>query len=452
MSFPRRRWFDRLTTPSNVEGKSRKFGKMGKQRKVQNKSEPKNIRHPGPWSGAFLILAALAGLGICLYLYSFHIALLMGEVKSGLLCGSENGLGCNSVSSSPYSSLLGFPLASWGAIFFGALALLGGGSLIFRRDGGQAFIRWAFILTILGLAFDFYLAHTMIFRIGAVCGLCIATYAINLAIFIILAIQVWKESKPRVSLLSIFPGNIDNQETERYYRNVIKGLLIGGILFTAVIGLAGSQFLTRSLTGNEKERLAKVTENLSRQKPRFMAVKNRPFMGSENANVTVVEFSDFLCPYCSRAAKYLKLAGSGNHAKARFVFRHYPLDKACNKKLSSNVHPGACMLAEGAVCAHEQDRFWAFHDMAFETKGQISRSVVQNIAGKIELDLNAFNSCLDAGRGLRVVTEDIKAAFDAGVTGTPTLFINGRKLRGVPKPWVLNELLKFSEKNLVLPE
>ena len=114
---------------------------MGKSRKVQNKSEADNIRHPGPWSGAFLILAALAGLGICLYLYSFHIALLMGEIKSGLLCGSENGLGCNSVLSSPYSSLLGFPLASWGAIFFSALALLGGGSLIFRRDCGQAFLR-----------------------------------------------------------------------------------------------------------------------------------------------------------------------------------------------------------------------------------------------------------------------------------------------------------------------
>ena len=221
--------------------------------------------------------------------------------------------------------------------------------------------------------------------------------------------------------------------SELYYRNVIKGLLIGGILLTAVIGTAGSRLLANSLTGNDQERLAKVTENLSQQKPRFIEVKNRPYMGSKDANVTVVEFSDFLCPYCATAAKYLKLAGSGNHDKARFVFRHYPLDKSCNKRLSSNVHPGACLLAEGAVCAHEQDKFWAYHDTAFETKGQISRSVVQNIAAKIELDLNTFNSCLDSGRGLRVVTEDIKAAFDAGVTATPTLFINGRKLRGVPK-------------------
>ncbi len=402
--------------------------------------------------GGFLLIAALAGLGICLYLYSFHIALLMGEIKSGLLCGSENGLGCNSVSSSPYSSMLGFPLASWGAIFYGTLALLGLGSLIFRRDCGRAFVRWAFLLTLAGLAVDLYLAHTMIFKIRAVCGLCVATYGINVAIILILAHQVWTESKPRVPLLSIFPGKKNDPEAALYYRNIIKGLLISGMLITAAIGITGSRFLTASLTGSDQERLARVTENLSRQKPLLVEVKNRPFMGSENANVTVVEFSDFLCPYCSKAAKFLKLAGSGNHDKARFVFRHYPLDKACNNRLSSNVHPGACLLAEGAVCAQEQSKFWDYHDIAFETNGNISRSVVQNIAEKIDLDIKTFNSCLDSGRARKVVTEDINAAIQAGVTATPTLIINGRTLRGVPKPWVLNELLKFSEKSLPPPQ
>lgn len=421
---------------------------MGKSRTVKNRIKANNVAPVGRWRGWFVIIAALAGLGICLYLYSFHIALLMGEIKSGLLCGTEGGLGCNSVSSSPYSSLLGLPLALWGAIFYCALVLLGVGSLIFRRDCGQAFLRWAFFLAVLGLAFDLYLAHTMIFRIRAICGPCIATYAINVAIIIGLANQVWAAPESRIPLLSILPGTEDAQANDLYYRNVIKGLLIGGILLTAIIGSAGSQFLTSSLTGNERERLAKVTENLSRQKPQFIDVKNRPFMGSEDAKLTVVEFSDFLCPYCSRASKYIKLAGSGNQDKARFVFRHYPLDKSCNRRLSSDLHPGACMLAEGAVCAHEQKKFWAYHDIAFETKGQISRSVVQDIAARINLDLNTFNGCLDSGRGLEVVGEDIQAAFDAGVTGTPTLFINGRRLGGVPKPWVLNEIIEFSERNL----
>ena len=112
------------------------------------------------------------------------------------------------------------------------------------------------------------------------------------------------------------------------------------------------------------------------------------------------------------------------------------------------MHPGACMLAEGAACANEQKKFWAYHDIAFETTGKISRSVVLNIASNIGLDLRDFESCLDSGRGLKVVKEDIEAAISTGVTATPTIFINGRILRGVPKPWVINEILKFSEQNL----
>ena len=421
---------------------------MGKSRSDKNKIEAHNSGQESAWRGWFVIIASLAGLGICLYLYSFHIALLMGEIKSGLLCGTDNGLGCNSVASSPYGSILGLPLASWGAIFFGTLAFLGVGSLVFRRDCGPAFLRWAFFLAASGFVFDLYLAHTMIFRIRAICGLCITTYVINLAIIISLASRIWGTPGSKTALRSILPWTGNARGIEQHYRNVIKGLLIGGILLNAIIGSAGSHWLTRSLTGNERERLAKVTESLSRQQPRVIDINNRPFTGSKGAKLTVIEFSDFLCPYCAKAAKYLKLAGVGNYDNTRFVFRHYPLDKSCNRRLSADVHPGACLLAEGAVCAHEQNRFWDYHDIAFETGGQISRSVVENIGLKIGLDLSTFNSCLDSGRGRQVVEEDIKAAIDGGVTGTPTIFINGRKLRGVPKPWVLNELLKFSERHL----
>ena len=86
---------------------------MGKTKPVKKNTDITNTGQGIAWKGWFVIAAALAGLGICLYLYSFHIALLMGEIKSGLLCGADNGLGCNSVSSSPYGSFLGLPLALW---------------------------------------------------------------------------------------------------------------------------------------------------------------------------------------------------------------------------------------------------------------------------------------------------------------------------------------------------
>jgi protein-disulfide isomerase len=106
------------------------------------------------------------------------------------------------------------------------------------------------------------------------------------------------------------------------------------------------------------------------------------------------------------------------------------------------------LLAEGAACAFEQNRFWEYHDLAFETGKQISQSTVTDIASKIGMNLTELKSCLDSGRGLKIVQEDIAAAYHAGVKSTPTLLINGRQFRGVPKPWMLNEILQYSQKHL----
>ena len=418
----------------------------------KEKTEIPQVDYRGQWSGWLAIIAAAAGLGICLYLYSLHVSLLMGEIKDGFLCGTENGLGCHSVTSSPHSVFLGLPLATWGAVFYCTIIFLSLGGIIFRRDSGPAFFRWALWLAVLALVFDLYLAYTMIFRIQSVCQLCITTYLINIAIILILLVNFRRETAPRIALNAVFPWSKDAQGVDRYYRNVIKGLLIGGILLAAAVGVAGSEFISKSLTENDRGRLAKVKENLARRKPKSMAGENRPYTGSADAKVTVVEFSDFLCPYCAKTSKYLKLAESANRDKARFIFRHYPLDNSCNRKISRNVHPGACLLAESAACAAEQDRFWPYHDVAFETKGKITRPVVQDIAVQVGLDLEAFNSCLDSDRGLRIVKEDIEAGINAGIRGTPSLFVNGRGLGGIPKPWILNEILKFSEKHLPPPE
>jgi hypothetical protein len=130
------------------------------------------------------------------------------------------------------------------------------------------YLRWVFCLAASGFAFDLYLAYTMVFRIQAVCWLCVTTYAINVVIILVLVKSVWKEPKPRASLRAIFPGTKDAQGIDLYYRNAIKGLLIGGILLASVVGVAGSQFISKSLTGDDRERLVKLKTQLAKQKIR----------------------------------------------------------------------------------------------------------------------------------------------------------------------------------------
>jgi len=166
--------------------KSRKKNKNIETPKTKKIATPQ-IERGGKRNGWFIIILAAIGLGICLYLYSLHVALLMGEIKSGPLCGGDGGLGCQSVASGPYSSMMGLPLATWGAVFYCALALLGFGGVIFWRDSGRVFLRWAFCLAVFGFAFDLYLAYTMVFRIQAICWLCVTTYVINVVILLMLA-------------------------------------------------------------------------------------------------------------------------------------------------------------------------------------------------------------------------------------------------------------------------
>ena len=407
-------------------------------------------RFGGRWVGLLVIVLSLAGLGICIYLYSLHMALLMGEIKTGPLCGAGNGLGCHAVTSGSYNNIFGISLASWGALFFIVLALLGFGGVIFYKDCGGAFLRWAFVLTMAGFVFDLYLAYLMIFKIKALCGLCMSTYAVNFILAIILGLQVWREPKPRILLRTIFPGTGDRQGVDNYYKEVVKTMLGVCVLLAAIVALGGSLFLSQSLTENDRERLARIIQGLSQQQPKVIAAEDRPAMGAEDSKVVVIEYSDFMCPFCAQASKFVKLSAKDTQDFTRFVFRHYPLDKRCNRRLSSNMHPGACLLAESATCAGEQNKFWEYHDIAFETRGDITQPVVMKIASDIGLDLSAFEGCMNARRGLNVVVEDIKDAINAGIRSTPTLVINGRIMRGVPKPWMLNEILRYAEKNFPL--
>ncbi len=393
--------------------------------------------------GIVALLLSLFGLVLAVYLSFLHMALLLGEVDGSALCGSGHGLGCHAVTASSHAMLMGIPVSVLGVFFYFTLATLALGGAIFRGAQGRPFLRWAFYLVSFGVLFDLYLAYVMFIKIRVLCPLCAITYIVNLAIFLTLLGVILKSTRPSVPLGAIFPrfrtrGGLANGS---YYENVVKGFLVGAnLLAILLVGFASLAF-SRSIAATDLGVVEQIRQGFLRQQARPINVDGMPSIGPDGARVTIVEFSDFLCPFCDRAAKYLKIVAANHRDSARFVFRHFPLDTACNPGLQRDIHPGACMLAEGSACAHEQGKFWNYHDEAFQAGGKITRRIVENLARDVGLNMDQFRNCLSSDRGGRVVRRDVQEGIAAGVNSTPTLFINGKILRGAPKPWVLDQVI-----------
>jgi protein-disulfide isomerase len=146
-----------------------------------------------------------------------------------------------------------------------------------------------------------------------------------------------------------------------------------------------------------------------------------PFKGTATAPVTIVEFSDFHCPFCKRVLPTLTQIESQYGDKVKLVFRDYPIDQ---------LHPGARKAHEAARCANDQGKFWAYHDLLFANTPKTNPQQLKAYAQEVELDVVAFDQCLTSGKYHAAVQKDVEEGMRAGVTGTPAFFINGRLVSG----------------------
>ncbi len=158
--------------------------------------------------------------------------------------------------------------------------------------------------------------------------------------------------------------------------------------------------------------------------PRFeVATGDRPSVGPQDAPVTIVEFTDYGCPFCRRhAAEILPDLLEHYGDSIHYVVRHFPIPA---------ITVNALTAAEAAECAHRQGRFWEYKEALFRETDALSDELLLAQAMDIGLDAEPFGRCLRDVATRDVVERDILDAWGHGVTGTPTFFINGRRFRGM---------------------
>ncbi len=152
-----------------------------------------------------------------------------------------------------------------------------------------------------------------------------------------------------------------------------------------------------------------------------VATDGHPSLGPADAPVTLVEFSDFECPFCRRTQPVLDQLEQAYGDRIRLVYRQFPL---------IDIHPRAQKAAEASLCANDQGQFWPMHDAMFEEPIELEVASLRFKASNLGLDGEQFASCLESGKYADRVRDDLKAGMAAGVTGTPTIYINGRPVSG----------------------
>jgi protein-disulfide isomerase len=355
-------------------------------------------------------ITALCAIGLLLNLaiLRIHTNLAARDNNYTSLCNVSTRINCDAVLDSPYASLFGLPVAAWGALTYAAMLAL---SLVPAVRAPRA----VFVLAAWSAGYAAVLAAISLGILGTVCLMCSGLYLVTAALLVLAFRRVQRELGTR-------------------------GAVVAGLLPMALALTFG--YTTTAALVPETAAMKDLADVRAKEPEFYRWYQDLPVVagaaevpsgpvhakGPAAAPVTIVEYSDFACSHCARARHDLERLIAERPNEVRLVFRHFPLDTNCNPTLRHSVHPSACEAAMAAECAGELGKFWEFHDYLFDNSQRLHD--YSQAAAALGLDQARFESCLTSGRSRETVARDVAAAASLGVESTPTLFINGRTVRG----------------------
>jgi len=381
-------------------------------------------------SGAMwtIVVVALVGAAIGgLMTWHHEVQLYGGEEMQGELvgCKADDEVNCDIVNTSAYSEFLGVPIATWGIPTYLVIALMAG----LAARGRRGFLLPLFLAGFGACAYSVFLYFVSKTELGFVCAWCMRLYAINGAILVLAFLAgghkgpipepaEWGKIVGAFAVLALLA--VGGQRGFRAH------LLAGAPELAAAPAAEG---VTRDPEGDAPRRSFEVTTE-DGNRATLVVRPEDAWKGNPDAKVVIVEFADFQCGYCKRAAGELDRLHEAYKDRVLFVFKHYPMDPGCNPGVRNRLHRYACKAATAAVCAGEQGLFWEFHDLTFKNQHQLSTAHLRSYARKVGLNMGAFDACLGSSEAAEVVRTNTQDGASLDISGTPRIFVNDRLYRG----------------------
>ena len=385
-------------------------------------------------------------LSICAHIYlSFHYYRInYNPDLEGSSCNLSATFNCDSVALSDFAAIMNIPISLFGGLVHLLLLLIISSQALklthhlrVSKSHGlwlSAFI--ALVSVVMGLI--------SLSQLSSYCIFCIGAYILS---FITL-VALWMDQKqygqtqgsdPQISFL------------EAFHWKQAKGFIII-LLAIPLIAFIFHRSLLKNAQGEHGHKtniLIKRALNSWKANPKvdFLATPSlTKGPDTDKAKVTIIEFADFLCSHCKKAAAHLKIF-SDSHPDVRFEFYNFPL-RGCPKEISK-TNGFSCHLAKAAHCSHEQGISWLLHDLIFKNQKKFSYlslseadNLLKTYTEKSQLDWAKLRSCMDLASTREAILAQIESAKTMKVTATPAIYVNGHKLPNGPITPILSKIYK----------
>jgi uncharacterized membrane protein len=364
---------------------------------------------------ALSAVLAVIGISVSVYLTDLHVRV---HTDPGYqpACDVNEVFRCSDVALSPYSQLFGLPVSVWTLIGYGGFLYFQiWGLAPDRRRRWPTGLYWLLaVFTLLATIGLFYVAE---FILHAWCLGCITLYAIDVLLFAF-ATFLWLRD----------PGALARDLRGLRRNRPALALAAAAVVLSSGLATAYPKYWQRP------------PQSECQGLPTGVGGDGSCWIGAREPVLEIIEFSDYLCPFCQRAHSELRDLVQRHPDRVRLIHRHFPLDTACNPALQRQMHEGACLMARMAYCAGMQGHFWKMNDLLFGLPRGATPEPVQ-LATEAGLNSERFAECIEAPAAAAHVQADVQEGVRRQITGTPTFVIDGQMYIGQIPPEVLERYL-----------